>query len=163
MGPEQGEEEGDQRPAQPLYPRRQELDHQDLPVTIDDQAREEIGLAEDYPIGLGVGHASFPEVDGGLDPAAQEQFVDRFILPGQEADRDLRAGIDVPTPDEAAPGVADGYQFAGSWVSLYPLNLPLIDPGVSGHRASLLSFVQDDPRHRRTSRLVRATRRGAPP
>jgi len=66
------------------------------------------------------------------NPPTEENLINGLFPPGQDPDGNLRTGIDVADPDEAAPTILHHGNLPWMGGSFDPLDLPLVDPRVAG-------------------------------
>jgi hypothetical protein len=81
----------------------EDLNREHVVVTIDDEARQEVGFAENDPIGIRVADDGFAIANSRSNSLAQQSRKIRDRLAGNEANSDLRgAGIERYTKRLAA-------------------------------------------------------------
>jgi len=123
------------------------LERENVVVAVDNEAREEVGFAEDYAAGVGVLDISFAIGDGFADALRDERGeigdgVARGRFSGDHADGDLRGGTVEGGAVEFAALVEDGDGCAGFGVLRGDVGL--VDPGVPGFQAGQASGGECD-------------------
>ena len=125
----------------------QRLEDEDVAVAIEDQAREEIALAEDEADGVAVVAEAPAEGRRGLEPPAEEGVVDGLVPPRHEPAHDLGPGIVEAAAEEAAVRGRDGHRLAILPGAVEPRDVGAVDPGMPPANPRLPLGPKDEPRH----------------
>ena len=124
----------------------EELQHDQRPEAIDDQAAQAVALGMDQAIGVGDGVEAEPvaaQSDGLAEAAGEEGVVDRLVrIAGQHAQGDARMAVVEAAADPLPVAVENVHDAAGRQA-----------------RGRLLDHLLEDPRMRRTAGDFQAHRR----
>ena len=113
------------------------LDREAVGVAIDHQARQAVGLAVDEAGGvlaLGVGAELLAQLDRALEAPHEERLVDRLLLAGEQAQRDLALLAIERLADEPA-ALVDHPHLRAAGEGRVRGHVGLVDPGVAGLQA----------------------------
>ena len=106
-------QQGRQLGHQAIGPLRERLDGNIVPVSVDDQRRNEVAFAVNEPIRTRVDLEAFAKRDGLLQPQSPEPAVDRDIMARQDPQRDLGTVAVEGTSQEPAVRSSDSDDRAG--------------------------------------------------
>ncbi len=133
------------RPAQ-SHAQRGDLQRRGPPEHVDHHARQIVALAVHQAVGSGpVGGKPDAQATGagGLQAGHEERVVDRLLLAGHQAQRDLRARVPDAPADEAALMVDDRDHIPGRRLALQPLHGVAVGPGMAEPQRSGPALAQD--------------------
>ena len=117
---------------QTVNAQRQGFDYQNIRKLVDDDARQEIGLAEDQAAAGGV-YGRFTVFPGITDTHLNESVIDHGIFfAGHYTDGDLGTGVDKALSHRVAVKVRNENHITVFELSLNFVNLVIIDPGTAG-------------------------------
>ncbi len=143
-------EQPDQRRRQAIHPLRQGLHHEIVAVAIDDQRRQQVGLAVHEAEGGGVDLQRVAEANRGVEPRAPERLVDRHLIrrhcARDHADRDLRLIAEERVAEDAIARPAHFDDRAGIGVDDVG-DVGSIDPRMSAADAIFAARFENRCRH----------------
>ena len=133
FGAGQLHQQADQRRQQRIHALRQRLQHQVVPVLVDNQRRQQVRLAMDEPVRGGVHAKGGAEVDGALQSAAPEGLVDDDVTARDDAQDNLRLVAEQGVAQRAILVAEHAHDRAG--LALDIAHVRTVDPGVSRPQA----------------------------